>query len=189
MKSEFLIKEIMDKKRLTIQDLSETVNIDKEKLTDFLNGENKLSLEEYGKIGAYFNLSLDTLVTGIPTKQDERKIRKSEIFRLQNVGVLKKFIKYISIRGIGMLMFFALFNLIIGMLFYGELYKIRDNMYMMFDNPNYDGALSSQMYSLQMIAMFMIIATAILVFVIIIDIILFFVYYKDNNITDKSIEK
>src|SRR5690554_2027539 len=164
MKSEFLIKEIMDKKRLTIQDLSETVNIDKEKLTDFLNGENKLSLEEYGKIGAYLNLSLDTLVTGIPTKQDERKIRKSEIFRLQNVGVLKKFIKYTGIRGIGMLMFFTLFNLVIGMFFYGELYRVRGNMYIAFENQDYDYALSQQMHRLQTISMFMIIATAILVF-------------------------
>lgn len=94
---------------------------------------------------------------------------------------MKKFIKYISIRGIGMLMFFTLFNLIIGMLFYGELYRIRSNMYMLFDNPDYDYALSNQLYSLQMIAMYMIIATAILTFVIIIDIILFFVYYKDNE--------
>lgn len=94
---------------------------------------------------------------------------------------MKKFIKYIGIRGIGMLMFFTLFNLIIGMFFYGELYKVRSNMYMIFDNPDYDYALSQQMHSLQMIAMFMIIATAILVFVIIIDIILFFVYYKDNE--------
>lgn len=94
---------------------------------------------------------------------------------------MKKFIKYVGIRGIGMLMFFTLFNLIIGMFFYGELYKIRSNMYLIFDNPNYDSALSQQMYSLQMIAMFMIIATAILLFVIIIDIILFFVYYKDNE--------
>src|SRR5690554_4210045 len=94
---------------------------------------------------------------------------------------MKKFIKYVGIRGIGMLMFFTLFNLIIGMFFYRELYKIRINMYLIFDNPNYDSTLSQQMYSLQMIAMFMIIATAILVFVIIIDIILFFVYYKDNE--------
>lgn len=94
---------------------------------------------------------------------------------------MKKFIKYIGIRGIGMLMFFTLFNLIIGMFFYGELYKVRSNMYRIFDNPDYDYALSQQMHSLQMIAMFMIIATAILVFVILIDIILFFVYYKDNE--------
>lgn len=94
---------------------------------------------------------------------------------------MKKFIKYIGIRGIGMLMFFTLFNLIIGMFFYRELYKIKDNMYILFDNPDYNYQLSNQMYSLQMIAMFMIIATAILVFVIIIDIILFFVYYKDNE--------
>lgn len=94
---------------------------------------------------------------------------------------MKKFIKYIGIRGIGMLMFFTLFNLIIGMFFYRELYKVRNNMYMIFDNQDYDYALSQQMYSLQMISMFMIIATAILVFVIIIDIILFFVYYKDNE--------
>ncbi len=94
---------------------------------------------------------------------------------------MKKFIKYTGIRGIGMLMFFTLFNLIIGMFFYGELHKVTSNMYMMFDNPDYDYALSNQLHSLQMIAMFMIIATAILVFVIIIDIILFFVYYKDNE--------
>lgn len=94
---------------------------------------------------------------------------------------MKKFIKYISIRGIGMLMFFTLFNLIIGMFFYRELYRVRSNMYMMFDNPDYDYELSNQLYSLQMIARFMIIATAILVFVIIVDIILFFVYYKDNE--------
>lgn len=94
---------------------------------------------------------------------------------------MKKFIKYIGIRGIGMLMFFTLFNLIIGMLFYRELYRIRSNMYILFNNQDYDYALSQQMYSLQMIAMFMIIATAILVFVIIIDIILFFVYYKYNE--------
>lgn len=94
---------------------------------------------------------------------------------------MKKFIKYIGIRGIGMLMFFTLFNLIIGMFFYRELHRLRSNMYILFDNPDYDYALSQQMYSLQMISMFMIIATAILVFVIIIDIILFFVYYKDNE--------
>lgn len=94
---------------------------------------------------------------------------------------MKKFIKYIGIRGIGMLMFFTLFNLIIGTFFYRELYRVKSNMYMMFDNPDYNYALSNQLYSLQMIAMYMIIATAILVFVIIIDIILFFVYYKDNE--------
>src|SRR5690554_3811930 len=94
---------------------------------------------------------------------------------------MKKFIKYIGIRGIGMLMFFTLFNLIIGTFFYGELYRVKSNMYMMFDNPDYNYALSNQLYSLQMIAMYMIIATAILVFVIIVDIILFFVYYKDNE--------
>lgn len=94
---------------------------------------------------------------------------------------MKKFIKYVSIRGIGMLMFFTLFNLIIGTLFYIGFYKVRDNMYMLFDNQDYDYALSNQLHSLQMIAMFMIIATSILVFVIIIDIILFFVYYKDNE--------
>lgn len=94
---------------------------------------------------------------------------------------MKKFIKYIGIRGIGMLMFFTLFNLIIGMFFYGELYNIRGGMYRIFGNEDYDYALSQQMHTLQMMAMFMIIATAILVFVIIIDIILFFVYYKDNE--------
>lgn len=94
---------------------------------------------------------------------------------------MKKFIKYIGIRGIGMLMFFTLFNLMIGMFFYGELYNVRGNMYRIFENPDYDYALSQQMHTLQMMAMFMIIATAILVFVIIIDIILFFVYYKDNE--------
>lgn len=94
---------------------------------------------------------------------------------------MKKFIKYIGIRGIGMLMFFTLFNLIIGMFFYGELHRVRGNMYIAFENQDYDYALSQQMYRLQTISMFMIIATAILVFVIIIDIILFFVYYKDNE--------
>jgi len=94
---------------------------------------------------------------------------------------MKKFIKYISIRGIGMLMFFTLFNLIIGTFFYRELYIVRSNMHMMFDNQDYDFALSNQLHSLQLIAMYMIIATAILLFVIIIDIILFFVYYKDNE--------
>ena len=83
---------------------------------------------------------------------------------------MKKFIKYIGIRGIGMLMFFTLFNLITGMFFY-----------IIFDNPDYDYALSNQLYSLQMIAMFMIIATSLLLFVTIVDIILFFVYYKDNE--------
>lgn len=94
---------------------------------------------------------------------------------------MKKFIKYIGIRGIGMLMFFTLFNLIIGTFFYRELYRVRSNMYMMFDNPDYDYALSNQLYSLQMISRYMIIATAILLCVIIVDIILFFVYYKDNE--------
>lgn len=94
---------------------------------------------------------------------------------------MKKFIKYLGIRGIGMLLFFTLFNLIIGMLFNRELYNIRANMYMMFENIDYDIALANQMSSLQIISRYMIIATAILLFVIIIDIILFFVYYKDNE--------
>ena len=94
---------------------------------------------------------------------------------------MKKFIKYTGIRGIGMLMFFTLFNLMIGMFFYGELYNVRGKMYIAFGNEDYDYALSQQMHSLQTMAMFMIIATALLVFVIIIDIILFFVYYKDNE--------
>ena len=94
---------------------------------------------------------------------------------------MKKVIKYVGIRGIGLLMFFTLFNLIIGTFFYRELYIVRSNMHMMFDNQDYDFALSNQLHSLQLIAMYMIIATAILLFVIIIDIILFFVYYKDNE--------
>jgi len=98
---------------------------------------------------------------------------------------MKKFIKYLSIRGIGMLLFFTLFNLIIGMLFNREMYNIRANMYMMFENIDYDIALANQMSSLQIISRYMIIATAILLFVIIVDIILFFVYYKDTSITDK----
>ena len=66
---------------------------------------------------------------------------------------MKKFIKYIGIRGIGMLMFFTLFNLMIGTFFYREFYRVRSNMYALFNNPDYDYALSQQMHSLQMMSL------------------------------------
>src|SRR5690554_5068378 len=75
MSSVMLLKEIMNKTSLTVEKLATRANIDEKALTDFLSEKTKLDIEDYMKISQFFNLSLDTLVTGKPTENDKYIIR------------------------------------------------------------------------------------------------------------------
>lgn len=76
MSSVSLLKEIMNKTSLTTEKLAKRANVDEKALDDFLNERTKLDIEDYMKVGKFFNLSLDTLVTGNPTEQDKYTISK-----------------------------------------------------------------------------------------------------------------
>lgn len=78
MSSVMLLKEIMNKTSLTVEKLATRANIDEKTLTDFLSEKTKLDIEDYMKISQFFNLSLDTLVTGKPTEHDKYTISKLE---------------------------------------------------------------------------------------------------------------
>src|SRR5690554_1828237 len=78
MSSVMLLKEIMNKTSLTVEKLAMRANIDEKTLTDFLSEKTKLDIEDYMKISQFFNLSLDTLVTGKPTEHDKYTISKLE---------------------------------------------------------------------------------------------------------------
>lgn len=78
MSSVMLLKEIMSKTSLTVEKLAIRANIDLKTLTNFLNEKTKLDIEDYMKISQFFNLSLDTLVTGKPTEHDKYTISKLE---------------------------------------------------------------------------------------------------------------
>lgn len=64
----------MNKTSLTVEKLATRANIDEKALTDFLSEKTKLDIEDYMKISQFFNLSLDTLVTGKPTENDKYTI-------------------------------------------------------------------------------------------------------------------
>lgn len=78
MSSVMLLKEIMSKTSLTVEKLAMRANIDEKALTDFLSEKTKLDIEDYMKISQFFNLSLDTLVTGKLTEHDKYTISKLE---------------------------------------------------------------------------------------------------------------
>ncbi len=102
MNSVDLIKEIMQKTSLSVEKLAKRVDIKEKVITDFLNGKSKLEIEEYLKIGKYFNLSLDTLVTGKPTEHDEYTMKKLKPSKHEVIdNIIEKWKSFIISSGLG----------------------------------------------------------------------------------------